>query len=134
MPHIRKIAQHDLRRGLGRGNDPPGAPFAAVAAREPHVGRSDRALTKASYVREGTGPVDMDDQRASGGGPVARHLLGPVEGRVHQHHDAHPVLPLILRHAQFPFDISPRISSWRQFIYFSDHLHQRSGLRSSFSA
>ena len=52
---------------------------------------------------------------------LGQALFGAVKRGVDQHDDPDA-------HAQFPLDISPRISSWRQFIYFSDHLHQRSGL------
>jgi hypothetical protein len=60
--------------------------------------------------------VDMHDNRAAGIGPMPRDLYRAVGGIVHQHDDPDS-------HAQFPFDIRPRISSWRQLMYFSDHLH-----------
>ena len=56
----------------------------------------------------------------AGGATPPRHLRRAVQRGVAQHDNAD-------RHAQFPFDISPRISSWRQLMYFSLHLHQRSG-------
>ena len=48
-----------------------------------------------------------------------------LQGGVAQHDeaDAHPVPP----YAQLPLDISPRISSCRQLMYFSENLHHRSG-------
>ena len=63
--------------------------------------------------------VNMDHHRASVRRPVSRYLFGTVEGLVNQHDD-------VDGHAQFPLDISPRISSCRQLMNFSDHLHHMS--------
>ena len=57
------------------------------------------------------------EARALALGATAGHLRGPVGGGMHQHDEAH------VAHAQLPFDIRPRISSWRQLMYRSDHLH-----------
>jgi hypothetical protein len=40
---------------------------------------------------------------------VARDLFGAAKGGVHQHDNSDC-------HAQLPFDIKPKISSWRQFM------------------
>ena len=41
---------------------------------------------------------------------MPRDLSGPVQRGVDQHDDAKAA------HAQFPFDMRPRISSWRQLM------------------
>ena len=55
-------------------------------------------------------PVDMDHHRAIPLGPMPRHLRRAVQGGVAQHDDAQRA------HAQFPLDMRPRISNWRQLM------------------
>ena len=79
--------------------------------------------------------VDMDHHRAAAFGPVTGGIGGAVQRGVAEHHEAQRAVGRLLcdeigapvGHAQFPLDISPRISNWRQLMYFSDHLHHRSG-------
>ena len=56
-------------------------------------------------------------------------LRRAVQRSVHQHDEAQP-----RAHAQFPFDISPMISSCRQLMNLSDHLFHRSVRSSSVAA
>ena len=64
--------------------------------------------------------VHMDHHGAARRRPMARYLFRTVQGGMHQQDDADG-------HAQFPFDMRPRISSWRQLMYRSDHLHHSCG-------
>ena len=127
MVHLREFLQHQLGRRLRGGDNAPGAPFAAVAFAEP-----DQRIVRQRLDERAAGAprhvaVDMDHHRTARCRPVPRDLRGTVQRGMHQHDGADG-------HAQFPLDISPRISSWRQLIYFSDHLHHRSGLSFSRSA
>ena len=61
----------------------------------------------------------------SGTAAVMSQAFGRAfERRVAEHDEADA-------HAQFPFDMRPRISSWRQLMYFSDQFVHRSGVVSS---
>jgi hypothetical protein len=124
VARLREARQHRLAGLERRRDDPPGAPFAAVARRE-----DDARGQIAQPPREGVmrrlrhRAVHMDDHRAAPGGPVADYLLGAVERGMHEHHDADRDGRA---HAQFPLDMSPRISSWRQLMYCSLQGVQRS--------
>ena len=107
-------------------NDPPCSPFTPVPLAEPdqrvvRQGGPERVEPSVRHL-----PVNVQNHRASRGRPVPGHLLGPSQRRVNQHDDPD-------RHAQFPLDIRPRISSCRQLIYFSLHsFHGPSPLSSLF--
>jgi len=120
MPHLWKVAKHDGRALLRRGDKPPGAPLTGMAGAEADVGHTVQIAAQGIEGPRLHSTIDMDDDRAAPFRPVARDLCCAVKGGVAQHNKADG-------HAQFPFDIRPRISSWRQLMYFSLHLHQRSG-------
>jgi len=120
VPHRRKIAQHD-GAGLLRGrDDAPGAPFAGMASGKADIWQIGQRLDHAIICLALDPVINVDDHRTVALGPMPRHLRRPVQRCVAQHDKAN-------RHAQLPLDISPRISSWRQLMYFSLHLHHRSG-------
>ena len=60
------------------------------------------------------GPALLFEQPTGFDIPVLGNLFGTPQSRVDQHDDADG-------HAQFPFDMRPRISSCRQLMYFSLH-------------
>ena len=117
-----------LPSGGKRGGDQPeGSPFANMT-----LGKGDiRNIGKTRperLKRSGANTlVNMDHHRRATFGPEARNLGGAVKGGVAQHDDPDA-------HAQFPLDMRPRISSWRQLMYFSDHLVHRSTLSGSRAA
>jgi len=119
MSHFRKTGEHHFRAGLRRGDKGPGAPFAPVAAAEFDVVQIREAVDEPVICATVNLPVYVNDNRATVTGPMTGNLFGAIQRFVHKYDEADG-------HAQFPFDINPRISSWRQLIYFSDHLHQRS--------
>jgi hypothetical protein len=120
MPDLRKLAQHD-RRGFLRGrHDAPCAPFAGMPPREAHIRQIRQRLDQPFIALAADAFVHMDHHGAVMRGPMPRHLRGPVKCRMAQHDKPNG-------HAQFPLDIRPKISNCRQLMYFSDHLHQRSG-------
>ena len=126
VAHLGKVAQQHFRGVLARLYQRPGPPFARPPPAEPDVAEIRERGDEGGMVAPLHLLVDMDHHRAIRRRPMPRHLLGPVERAMHQHDEADG-------HAQFPFDISPRISSCRQLMYFSLHLHHSSGLSASFA-
>jgi hypothetical protein len=103
----RSIRREAVERGL---DDGPGAPFAAGGVK-PDAGRSP---DRREPVEGGCGNprVDMDHDRAAHVRPRWRATSAARSSAVvAQHDETH-------RHAQFPLDMSPRISSCRQLMYF----------------
>ena len=125
MADMGMAVQDLLRRALRGGDKRPGPPVAGEARRKADVFQIGDAGDKARILLTPDPAVDMDHHRATGIRQMPRHLRG-TEQRGVAHHDEADT------HAQFPFDISPRISSWRQLTYFSDQRVQR--FRSSSSA
>ena len=62
--------------------------------------------------------VDVDNNRRTGAREMSGDLSCTIEGGVGQHNEADG-------HAQFPLDISPVASIWRQPRKRSDHVFQR---------
>ena len=109
MLDLRISVQQLPRCGLRCGDQPPHPPFAAVPAAKADIGQigdsSDKGIM--GFLRHV--PVHMHHHRTAGIRPMPDHLFGAVKGGVHQHDNTQ-------RHAQFPLDISPRPSSWRQLM------------------
>lgn len=127
MAHPRKVAQKLFGRRLRGRHQAPGAPFTPVALAELDIRQIGKRLDEGIIGRPVDVAVDVDHHRAPCRRPVADHLPGAIQRRVHQHANAEV-------HAQFPLDIRPRISSCRQLMYFSDHVHHSSGCSASSSA
>ena len=127
VPNLGKTIQNLLRRRLCGRNDTPCAPFAAKALRELNGRNILKGADDFGILLSVDIPVHMDDDGATACGPMACGLFDPVKGLVDQHDNSDA-------HAQLPFDMRPRISSCRQLMYFSDHLHQRSVPSSTASA
>ena len=120
MPHLRKVLQHDGRGFLGGRHNAPCAPFTGMPPRKPNIRQIGQGFDDPVIALAPNALVDVDHHWAALRRPVPRHLCRPVQCRVAQHEKANA-------HAQFPLDMRPKISSWRQLMYFSDHLHHRSG-------
>ncbi len=121
---VRQQPGAGVQRGL---DDAEAAPFARAAARKADVGQVMQCGGERGKVRLGGARIDMDDDRAAVHDPVPGQLRGAVQVRVAQHDDTQFAGRGC--HAQFPFDIRPRTSSWRQLTYFSLQWHQRSRSR-----
>ena len=121
VAHVRMPGQK-LGRGRLRGGDKrPCSPVTGIAAREADDVEVRQSSDEIAVLRRVGPPVHMDHDRTALCGPEARHLGRTIERGVAKHHETER-----RGHAQFPLDMRPRISSWRQLMYFSDHLHQRS--------
>jgi hypothetical protein len=113
VAHIGEVGKQHLRGFLRRLHKAPGAPFAAEPAAEPDVGQIGEAFAQPLDRLFPGLKIDMDHHRRPGLGPEAHHLPGTAQGRVAEHHETDATLGA---HAQFPRDIRPRISSWRQLM------------------
>ena len=120
MPHLRELPQHDGCRLLRGRHNAPCAPLTGMPPGKPHIRQISQRLQQTVIGLALHALIDVDHNRAVMRGPMPRHQRRPVQCRVAQHDKTNC-------HAQFPFDIRPKISNCRQLIYFSDHLHQRSG-------
>ena len=125
MPDAGMAVQDLFGRALRRGDKRPCPPVAGEARRKTDIVQIGKTGDEARILLPLHAAVDMDHHGATRGRQMPRHLRG-TEQRGVAHHDEADT------HAQFPFDISPRISSWRQLTYFSDQRVQR--FRSSSSA
>ena len=105
MRNRRMIPQDFFAGLLGRGNDAPRPPLTFVTGREGyfrHVRHGTYEFVVARLIHLS---IDMDNDRATAFHPIADHLLCTMQRGVNQHNYPN------LRHAQFPLDIRPRISS-----------------------
>ena len=105
MRHGRMVPQEFLASLLGRRDDTPRSPFTFMTGRERHfwhVRHGTYEFVVARLVHLG---VHMDNDWATAFHPIADHLLCTMQRGVNQHNYPN------LRHAQFPLDIRPRISS-----------------------
>jgi hypothetical protein len=110
MPHRGELGQHHLARRLACLHQRPGSPFAAMPLAEPHVVQIAERLAERVERLSPDGPVDMDHHRAISLRPVPRHLRRAGQRRMADHGEAQRA------HAQFPLDMRPRISNWRQLM------------------
>ena len=114
--------------GVERGLDnAEAAPFARAAEGKSDVGEVLKGGFQAVELGLRRTGVDVDHDRAAVLRPVPGQLRRAVQGGVAEHDDAQG--GVWGGHAQFPFDIRPSTSSWRQLTYFSLQLHQRSRSR-----
>ena len=115
-----KLGQHHLGRRLRRRDQAPHAPNTLVPCAESHIGPIRQSALEGFEILFRDLGIHVDHHRAPRLGPKARNLFCAIKSGMDQQKDADT-------HAQLPLLIRPRISSWRQLIYFSEPSHQRSG-------
>ena len=115
MPDRREPVEDQFGGGLRGGDDAPCPPFAGEAFGEEDVGQIGQVVAEFVIAPLSDAAIDVDDDGAAPFGPVAGGFGGPVEGRVAEHDEAEGAVGDV-GHAQFPLDISPRISSCRQLM------------------